>query len=129
VHRGRSGPGWGTLLVVSSLAIGLAISMSAAQPLEEGTAVSYPEKFVGKRTASGEAYDKNSLTAAHKDHAYGTRLRVTNLANGKSAVVMVNDRLNRSRRDVIEVTPKVARLLGFDKTGQARVRVEVVNAP
>ena len=105
----------------------LAPVLAAAQPSEEeGTATFYSSKFEGKKTASGEAYDKAGLTAAHKTYAYGTKLRVTNLANGKSAVVTVNDRMNRSAKSVIEVTPRVASTLGFAKTGHARVKVEVV---
>jgi rare lipoprotein A len=101
--------------------------LTAAQPTEEeGTATFYSSKFEGKKTASGEAYDKTGLTAAHKTYAYGTKLRVTNLANGKSAVVTVNDRMSRSAKSVIEVTPRVASTLGFAKAGHARVKVEVV---
>ena len=78
------------LCLVALLAPGLAF----AQPSEEeGIATFYSSKFEGKKTASGEAYDKTGLTAAHKTYAYGTKLRVTNLANGKSAVVTVNDRI------------------------------------
>ena len=105
----------------------LAPGLTFAQPSEEeGIATFYSSKFEGKKTASGEAYDKTGLTAAHKTYAYGTKLRVTNLANGKSAVVTVNDRMNRSAKSVIEVTPRVASSLGFAKVGHARVRVEVV---
>jgi rare lipoprotein A len=99
---------------------------AVAQSAEEGMATFYSEKFVGKKTASGEAYDKGGLTAAHRSYAYGTKLRVTNLANGKSAVVTVNDRMPRTSRSVIELTPRVARLLGFVGSGKATVMVEVV---
>jgi rare lipoprotein A len=105
----------------------LAPALAVAQPAEEeGTATFYSSKFEGKKTASGEAYDKTGLTAAHKSYAYGTKLRVTNLANGKSAVVTVNDRMSRSSKSVIEVTPRVASSLGFAKSGHPRVKVEVV---
>jgi rare lipoprotein A len=105
----------------------LAPGVTFTQPSEEeGIATFYSSKSEGKKTASGEAYDKTGLTAAHKTYAYGTKLRVTNLANGKSAVVTVNDRMNRSAKSVIEVTPRVASSLGFAKVGHARVRVEVV---
>jgi rare lipoprotein A len=99
---------------------------AVAQSAEEGMATFYSEKFVGKKTASGEAYDKGGLSAAHRSYAYGTKLRVTNLANGKSAVVTVNDRMPRTSRSVIELTPRVARLLGFVGSGKATVMVEVV---
>ena len=117
----------GMLVAVLSLAAVWMVGVVAAQPTEEeGTASFYSDKLVGKKTASGEVYDKKGLTAAHPKYAYGTRLRVTNLANGKSAVVTVNDRMKRTARGVIEVTPRVAGLLGFAKTGTAQVRIEVV---
>ena len=93
---------------------------------EEGTATVYSKHFEGKKTASGEVYDKKALAAAHPKYAYGTKLRVTNLENGKSAVVTVNDRMKRTAQGVIEVTPRVATSLGFAKAGTARVRVDVV---
>ena len=115
------------LAVVLGFAFVSTSGLAVAQPLsEEGTATFYGNRFEGKKTASGEVYDKKALTAAHRKYAYGTRLRVTNLANGKSAVVTVNDRMKRSAQGVIEVTPRVASLLGFAKAGTARVRVEVV---
>lgn len=120
------GPRRGLCIALCLVAL-LAPGLAGAQPSEEeGVATFYSSKFEGKKTASGEAYDKAGLTAAHKTYAYGTKLRVTNLANGKSAVVTVNDRMNRSAKSVIEVTPRVASSLGFAKTGHARVKVEVV---
>lgn len=114
------------MVVVLSFAALSTPGVTTAQPAdEEGTATFSSDKS-GKKTASGEAYDKKGLTAAHPRYAFGTRLRVTNLENGKSAVVTVNDRMKRSARGVIEVTPRVAALLGFAKSGTATVRVELV---
>jgi len=123
VTRGR--------LVLLGAVLGLAFvstsGIAVAQPLsEEGTATFHSNRVEGKKTASGEVYDKKALSAAHPKYAFGTRLRVTNLENGKSAVVTVNDRMKRTAQGVIEVTPRVASLLGFAKAGTARVRVEVV---
>jgi len=118
---------WLLRLGVLSLSALSTIGIAAAQSTEEeGMATFYRDRPEGRRTASGEVYDKKALTAAHPKYAYGTRLRVTNLANGKSAVVTVNDRMRRTAQGVIEVTPRVAGLLGFAKAGTARVRVEVV---
>jgi rare lipoprotein A len=123
VHRGQLVLAGAVLILVVASTGGVAL----AQPLdEEGTASFYSNRFEGKKTASGEVYDKKALTAAHPRYAFGTRLRVTNLENGKSAVVTVNDRMKRTAQGVIEVTPRVASLLGFAKAGTARVRVEVV---
>src|SRR6266496_1875213 len=118
---------WLLLVSVLTLCALSAIGVLAAQSAEEeGMATFYRDRPEGRKTASGEVYDKKALTAAHPRYAYGTRLRVTNLANGKSAVVTVNDRMKRTAQGVIEVTPRVAGLLGFAKAGSARVRVELV---
>jgi len=81
--------------VVMLVVVGTAV-MAAAQSAEEGVASFYSDNFQGKKTASGEAYDKNGLTAAHKKLAYGTKVKVTNVSNGKSVVVTVNDRMAAS---------------------------------
>ncbi len=60
--------------------------------LQEGLAVWYGPGFHGKKTASGEVYDMHALTAAHPSLPFGTRVRVTNLKNGRSVVVRINDR-------------------------------------
>jgi len=60
---------------------------------QSGKASWYGEKFQGRPTASGEPFDMNQMTAAHKTHRFGTRLRVTNIETGKSIVVRVNDRM------------------------------------
>src|SRR4030095_13365558 len=69
-----------------------------------GTASFYSDKFEGKKTVSGQAYDKSALTASHKKLPYGTKVQVTNLANGKSVVVTVNDRMAQSNKSVIELS-------------------------
>jgi rare lipoprotein A len=66
------------------------------------------------------------MTAAHKKHPYGTKLRVTNLENNKSAVVTVNDRMRTKNPVVVDVTHKAAQELGFAKSGKARVKVDVL---
>ncbi|NIS38046.1 septal ring lytic transglycosylase RlpA family protein, partial [Candidatus Saccharibacteria bacterium] len=72
-------------------------------PLEvaEGYASFYNDKFKGKPTASGEPYDPQKLTAAHLEYPFGTKVRVTNLANNKSVVVRVNDRGPHARGRII----------------------------
>ena len=78
----------------------------------------------GELTASGERFDALTFTAAHRSHPFGTRLRVTNLSNGLSVVVRVNDRGPRLRGRVIDVSRAAAASLGFQRRGIARVRVE-----
>ena len=112
--------------VICGLAIVSTPTFSLAQTTEEGIANFYSDKFQGKKTASGEVYDKNGLTAAHKKHSYGTKLRVTNLENSKSVVVTVNDRMRKSNPVVVDVTHRAAQDLGFTKSGKTRVKVDVV---
>ncbi|HKZ05306.1 MAG TPA: septal ring lytic transglycosylase RlpA family protein [Methylomirabilota bacterium] len=106
-----------TLVMMSGLGV-------AAAQTEEGIAHHYSDKFEGKKTASGEMYDKSKLTAAHKKLDFGTKVKVTNVENKKSVVVTVNDRMGASSKAVIDVTPRAAEELGF-KGGQAKVKLEV----
>jgi rare lipoprotein A len=97
----------------------------AAAQSEEGVANFYGDKFEGKKTASGDVFDKNALTAAHKKLAFGTKVKVTNVDNGKTVVVTVNDRMAASNPAVIDVTRRAAEELDFVKNGKAKVKVEV----
>ena len=92
------------VIAVVSLAIVWNLGIATAQTAEEGIANFYSDKFQGRKTASGAVYDKNKLTASHKTLAYGTKVRVTNIENGKSVVVTVNDRMKPGNPVVIDVT-------------------------
>ena len=94
--------------------------------VETGIASWYGPNFHGKRTANGEIYDQNALTAAHRTLQMPSLVRVTNLQNGKSVVVRINDRGPFKRGRVIDVSKKAASLLGFINQGTAKVRVEVL---
>jgi rare lipoprotein A len=113
------------VIAMATLATAWMFAITTAQTAEEGLANFYNDKFQGKKTASGEVYDKNALTASHKKHPFGTKLKVTNLENDKSVVVTVNDRMRRSNPAVIDVTRRAADELGFAKMGKTRVKVEV----
>ena len=93
---------------------------------QTGMAVYYHDRYHGRRTANGEVYDKQALTAAHMRYPFGTRLRVTNLRNQKSVVVRVNDRGPYSKRFILDVSRRAARLLDFLRAGTARVKIEVL---
>lgn len=95
---------------------------------ETGIASWYGPGFHGKRTANGETYDSNELTAAHRTLQMPSLVRVTNLDNGRSVVVRVNDRGPFSRGRIIDVSSKAAELLAFKGPGTARVRVETLPA-
>lgn len=101
-----------------------------ASPAEEpvftqaGVASIYATRFHGRSTASGDKYDKEGLTAAHRDLAFGTILRVTNIANGRWVKVQVNDRGPHVKSRVIDLSHAAARALGV-RRGLFHVRLEV----
>ena len=78
------------------------------------------------RTASGTMFNKNAMTAAHRTAAFGTRLKVTNLANRRTTIVTVTDRGPFIRGRIIDVSARAADVLGFRRAGVARVQVDVV---
>ena len=83
----------------------------------------------GKPTASGELFDKNRLTAAHRKLPFGTTVRVTNLKNLASTLLKINDRGPGMRGRVIDVSWAAAKELGFLEAGLARVEIDVVSSP
>lgn len=93
---------------------------------ETGIASWYGPGFHGKSTANGERFDTNELTAAHRTLQMPSLVRVTNLENGRSVVVRVNDRGPYARGRIIDVSSKAADLLGFKGRGTAKVRVETL---
>ena len=101
------------------------LATSAIAQTQEGMASFYSDKLEGKKTASGQPYDKSALTASHKKLPYGTKVQVTNLANSKSVVVTVNDRMAQSNKSVIELSRKAAEELDMTKAGKAKVKLEV----
>ncbi|HLP29625.1 MAG TPA: septal ring lytic transglycosylase RlpA family protein [Candidatus Didemnitutus sp.] len=93
---------------------------------DTGTASYYAEAFHGKKTSSGERYDMNGLTCAHRWLPYNTHLRVTNLTNGKSVVVRVTDRGPWKHTRLIDVSKGAAKELDMIRSGTTRVVIEVV---
>ena len=92
-----------------------------------GTASWYGTKFHGKKTANGERYDMHAMSAAHKTLPMPCMVRVTNLDNGRSVVVRVNDRGPFVKNRLIDLSYAAARSLGYDNAGTAPVRVEVLS--
>ncbi len=93
---------------------------------QTGIASWYGDEFHGKKTANGETYNMNELTAAHKTLQMPSLVRVTNLDNGKSVIVRVNDRGPFARGRVMDVSRKAAELLGFANKGTAKVKLQVL---
>lgn len=92
-----------------------------------GQASFYANKFHGRKTASGEIFSQEKLTAACNVLPLGTWVKVTNLKNGKTVVVKTNDRLHPKTRRLIDLTRAAAKKLGFISRGLTRVKIEVIN--
>jgi rare lipoprotein A len=92
-----------------------------------GTASYYGAELAGRPTASGEPFDPSELTAAHRTLPFGSKLRVTNLRNGRTVVVRVNDRGPFARRRIIDLSYAAAQRLGMVQTGTVRVRLDLLH--
>lgn len=95
---------------------------------EVGVASFYSGGHHHRRTAQGGRFDARRLTAAHRTLPFGTRVRVTNLDNGRDVVVTITDRGPFRRGRIIDVSKRAARELGIVREGTARVRVEVIGS-
>jgi rare lipoprotein A len=105
------------------------VPLAASQSYrEQGTASWYGKKFHGQKTSSGEVYDMYGMTAAHRTLPIPSYARVTNLANGKSVVVRINDRGPFHSERIIDLSYAAAYKLGYVTAGSARVEVESVGA-
>lgn len=102
------------------------ISLGPVQFRITGLASWYGPGFHGNQSASGEIFNQNAMTAAHKTLPFGTRVQVTNLDNGRSAIVRINDRGPYSGGRVIDLSAAAARVLGVMQSGVAPVRLEVL---
>ncbi|RNJ63277.1 MAG: septal ring lytic transglycosylase RlpA family protein [Porphyrobacter sp. IPPAS B-1204] len=112
------------------------VSVPAEQPaapsapqetvLGQGSASYYAAKFNGRRTASGERFDNAEMTAAHRTLPFGSRVRVTNPANGRSVVVRINDRGPFTRGRLIDVSRAAAEELGMVARGHANVELALI---
>ncbi|MBR2252750.1 MAG: septal ring lytic transglycosylase RlpA family protein [Neisseriaceae bacterium] len=131
IHNAHKTRTYGLAMVgLASFFLGLSLSPNYANAknnspmVQEGTASWYGGKFHGRKTASGERFNTYALTAAHRTLPMNTRLRVTNLSNGKSVIVRVNDRGPYVGKRVIDLSYSAANELGFVKRGVTKVRLE-----
>jgi len=110
--------------------LALSLSAAAAEPAtvgpQIGTAACYSRRLVGHRTTSGERYNPNALTAAHGSIAMGSHVKVTNLQNGKSVVVVINDHMASHEKIIMDISRRACRELDFPAGGEAKVKLEVV---
>ena len=104
----------------------IALAAETVVESQTGLASWYGKRFHGRRTASGSLFDMAELTAAHLSLPFGSRVRVTNLANGRSLVVVITDRGPYVKPRVIDLSRAAARKLGFLEDGLAKVRLDVL---
>ncbi|MCW0197249.1 septal ring lytic transglycosylase RlpA family protein [Sphingopyxis sp.] len=104
-----------------------AAEVEQATEIDGGMASYYGDELAGNRTASGERFDPDELTAAHRSLPFGSLVRVTNVANGDSVVVRINDRGPFSRGRVIDISHAAARQIGMHRSGTARVKLALLN--
>ena len=117
------------LIIATSLVAAAALAQTPAGTQANeitGMCSYYARMHNGHVTAGGEKFDSNAMTAAHRQLPMGTKLKVTNLANGKSVVVRVNDRGPFVKGRSLSVTRRAAEELGFRKQGVAKVKFEQV---
>lgn len=96
--------------------------------IETGIASWYGQDFHGKKTANGDVFDKNALTAAHRTLPMPSMVKVSNLENGRTLILMVNDRGPFAKNRIIDVSKRAADILGFKAQGTAKVKVEFLKA-
>ena len=121
-------------IVAILLSIGAALPISAVEAKDKhshkqavsGSASWYGPKFHGRKTANGERFNMNGLTAAHRSLPFGTKVRITNQKNGKSVVVRINDRGPYAGHRVIDLSRGAARAVDMIRTGVAPVKLEVL---
>ncbi len=101
----------------------LLASSCARKVTESGRASFYADKFQGRRTASGETFKQQHLTAAHRSLPFGSRVKVTNLDNGRTVKVRINDRGPFVSGRIIDLSKKAARKLGMIPSGTANVKI------
>jgi rare lipoprotein A len=115
------------LLLIAFLGGGCSLTPWRVSGVEKGDACWYGEEYQGRRTASGETFDMNALTAAHKTLPFNTIVRVKNLDNGRTVNVRVNDRGPFVHGRIIDLSKAGAQRLGMLNDGVAPVRIEVVH--
>jgi rare lipoprotein A len=97
------------------------------EAIDSGKASYYHENFDGLQTSSGEEFDKNDFTAAHRTLPFNSIVSVTNLKNGKSAIVRINDRGPFNKKRIIDISPSAAKKIRMTDAGVIRVRINTLS--
>ena len=111
------------LLILALFSI---LTLSAAAEAQTGKATFYSHKFHGRKTSNGERYHNDSLTCAHRQFPFGTKLKVTNKKNGKTVIVRVNDRGPFAKGRILDLSFAAAKQLDMVHSGVVDVVAEVV---
>lgn len=101
-------------------------AVEAAKERISGMVSWYSDKFHGKATSSGELYNKNELTAAHRTLPFGTKVKVTNVKNGKSVIVKINDRGPHHKSRVLDLSKTAFNEIGSINSGTLNIEMEVI---
>ncbi len=115
------------LITVASGVKAQNIVTKAIEKVSDGIASFYNNKFVGRKTATGEVFDQNKYTAASNTHQLGSYVKVTNAKNGEVVYVKINDRMAPSNKRLLDLTSKAAADLRFRTAGTTKVQVEAVS--
>jgi rare lipoprotein A len=111
------------LLALMIIMVGAGNTLAAK--VIEGQASYYADKLDGNKTASGEPYKKNKLTAAHRTLPFGTKVKVTYLKTGKSVKVVINDRGPHAKGRIIDLSGAAAKKIGLKEDGHGKVKLEI----
>ncbi len=113
---------------VTSSRIGTRTQQEVIFSVTEGKASFYADQFHGRKTANGETFNMEKLTAAHPSLPFGTRVRVTNLRNGKDVIVRINDRGPFIKGRIIDLSIGAAKEIGLIKSGTTQVKLETLRS-
>jgi rare lipoprotein A len=113
-----------TRSIIVLLCAMLCLASCGRKITQSGKASYYADKFQGRKTASGETFRQGKLTAAHRTLPFGTKVKVTNLNNGKSVKVRINDRGPFVDGRIIDLSKKAARRIGMVNAGVANVKIK-----
>ena len=119
------------LIILVLLSFGQkSIAQDSIPPINKSTGIAsfYAKKFNGRKTSSGQKFNSDSLTAAHKKLKFGTYVLVRNLKNDSTVIVKINDRLPQKSKRSIDLTLRAAKQLNFVKSGLTKVEITVLDS-
>lgn len=114
------------ILAMLLCAVQMPLQTASAADVQEGEASYYADSLQGNKTASGEPYDRNALSAAHRTLPFGTKVRVTYLETGQSVNVVINDRGPHVKGRIIDLSGAAAAKIGLKEAGHGKVRLEII---